>query len=46
MGKVGEEGKMGEDVISYLARSKSTSDDILHPKTIYPREKNEQGRRL
>lgn len=37
---------MGENVINYLARSKSTSDVMLHPKTIYPREKNEQARRL
>ena len=31
---------MWENVTTYLSRSKSMSDVMPHPKTIYPREKN------
>jgi len=39
MGKVGEGTGLGENVTTYLSRSKSMNDDIVYPKTIYPRDK-------
>lgn len=38
MGKVKEERGNEENVITHLLLSKSTSEVMLHPKTIYPRE--------